>query len=35
MMRMINVEEHKKLLAQVTELEKNSVNYFDVEKEFF
>ena len=35
MMRMINAEEHKKLLAQVTELEKNSVNYFDVEKEFF
>ena len=32
---MINAEEHKKLLAQVTELEKNSVNYFDVEKEFF
>ena len=32
---MINAEEHKKLLAQITELEKNSVNYFDVEKEFF
>ena len=32
---MINVEEHKKLLAQIAELEKNSVNYFDVEKEFF
>ena len=32
---MINADEHKKLLAQITELEKNSVNYFDVEKEFF
>ncbi len=32
---MKNPEEHKKLLAQITELEKNSVNYFDVEKEFF
>ena len=32
---MINADEHKKLLAQVAELEKNSVNYFDVEKEFF
>ncbi len=32
---MINADEHKKLLAQVTQLEKNSVNYFDVEKEFF
>jgi hypothetical protein len=35
MMRMRNAEEHKKLLAQIAELEKNSVNYFDVEKEFF
>jgi hypothetical protein len=34
-MRMRNAEEHKKLLAQIAELEKNSVNYFDVEKEFF
>ena len=32
---MINADEHKKLLAQIEELEKNSVNYFDVEKEFF
>ena len=32
---MINVDEHKKLLAQIKELEKNSINYFDVEKEFF
>ena len=32
---MKNLDEHKKLLAQITELEKNSVNYFDVEKEFF
>lgn len=32
---MRNAEEHKKLLAQIAELEKNSVNYFDVEKEFF
>ena len=32
---MINLDEHKKLLEQITELEKNSVNYFDVEKEFF
>ena len=32
---MKNFDEHKKLLAQITELEKNSVNYFDVEKEFF
>ena len=32
---MINAEEHKQLLAQIKELEKNSVNYFDVEKEFF
>ena len=32
---MRNVEEHKKLLKQISELEKNSVNYFDVEKEFF
>ena len=32
---MRNAEEHKKLLEQITELEKNSVNYFDVEKEFF
>lgn len=32
---MRNAEEHAKLLAQIAELEKNSVNYFDVEKEFF
>ena len=32
---MRNAEEHKKFLAQVAELEKNSINYFDVEKEFF
>lgn len=32
---MRDVEEHKKLLKQISELEKNSVNYFDVEKEFF
>ena len=32
---MVNADEHKKLLAQVAELEKNSVNYFNVEKEFF
>ncbi len=32
---MINADEHKKLLAQIDALEKNSVNYFDVEKEFF
>ena len=32
---MRNAEEHKKLLAQIAELEKNSTNYFDVEKEFF
>ena len=32
---MINVDEHKELLEQVNELERNSVNYFDVEKEFF
>ena len=32
---MINVEEHKKLLAQIAELEKGSTNFFDVEKEFF
>lgn len=32
---MINAEEHKQLLAQIKELEKDSVNYFDVEKEFF
>ena len=32
---MINAEEHKKLLEQITELERNSTNYFDVEKEFF
>ena len=31
----MNADEHKKLLAQVAELEKNSVNYFDVEKKFF
>ncbi len=32
---MKNVEEHKKLLAQIAELEKDSTNFFDVEKEFF
>ena len=32
---MINADEHKKLLEQIKELEKNSINYFDVEKEFF
>ncbi|MBR6712435.1 MAG: hypothetical protein IKI76_05495 [Selenomonadaceae bacterium] len=32
---MINADDHKKILEQITELEKNSVNYFDVEKEFF
>ena len=32
---MRNVEEHKKLLEQVKELELYSVDYFDVEKEFF
>ena len=32
---MKNADEHKKLLAQIKELEKNSINYFDVEKEFF
>ena len=35
MMCMINANEHKKFLEQITELERNSVNYFDVEKEFF
>lgn len=34
-MRVINAEEHKKMLAQVAELERNSINFFDVEKEFF
>ena len=32
---MINAEERNRLLEQIAELEKNSVNYFDVEKEFF
>ena len=32
---MTNAEERQKLLAQIAELEKDSVNYFDVEKEFF
>ena len=32
---MINADEHKKLLSQIAELEQNSINYFDVEKEFF
>ena len=32
---MLNADEHKKILAQIKELEKNSINYFDVEKEFF
>ena len=31
---MINADKYKKLLTQITELEKNSVNYFDVEKIF-
>lgn len=35
MMRMRNAEEHKKLLEQVAALERNSINYFDVEREFF
>ena len=34
-MRLINVNESKKILAYIAELEKKSVNYFDVEKEFF
>lgn len=32
---MIDFKAHKDLLTQITNLEKNSVNYFDVEKEFF
>ena len=32
---MMNADEHKKLLEQITELERGSINYFDVEKEFF
>lgn len=32
---MINADEHKKLLEQVRALERESVNCFDVEKEFF
>ena len=32
---MRNAEEHKKLLEQIAALERDSVNYFDVEKEFF
>ena len=32
---MRNVAEHKKLLSQVAELERDSTNFFDVEKEFF
>ena len=32
---MRNAEEHKKLLEQIAELERDSVNYFDVEREFF
>ena len=32
---MKNPEDHKKLLAQIEELSRNSINYFDVEKEFF
>ena len=32
---MRNPEEHKKLLEQITALERDSVNYFAVEKEFF
>ena len=32
---MRNSEEHKKLLEQIATLEQESVNYFDVEREFF
>lgn len=32
---MTNLGEHEKILTQIAELEKSSVNYFDVEKEFF
>ena len=32
---MMNVNERKKLLTQVAALEQDSVNYFDVEEEFF
>ena len=32
---MRNFEEHKKLLEQIAALEQESVNYFDVEREFF
>ena len=32
---MRNAKEHKKLLEQIAALERNSVNYFDVEREFF
>ena len=32
---MKNPEDHKKLLDQIEELSRNSINYFDVEKEFF
>lgn len=32
---MRNAEEHRKLLEQIAELERDNVNYFDVEREFF
>ena len=32
---MINADERKNLLEQINEIEKESINYFDVEKEFF
>lgn len=32
---MIDFKAHKDLLTQITNLEQNSINYFDVEKEFF
>ena len=32
---MINNDERKNLLEQINEIEKESINYFDVEKEFF
>lgn len=34
-MHMTNTEEREKLLSQFAKLEKDSINYFDVEKEFF
>lgn len=35
MMRMKNVKDHEKILGKITALERDSVNYFDVEREFF